>query len=180
VSPYIEPGTVDHTPYEHASIPASVTEQFIGPPAVHSPFEREKWATTFLHLLTRTQARNDNPFIETPALRRMALEGPEPRPSGASPISGLLRQQVSDVYFMLKRHHPSDAAKFNPEDVKTEDDAAAFLARGNAILNPPPAERPQPRKKAPVRPRRTETRPSGAKKRRPASTSRARAKRRRS
>ena len=44
----------------------------------------------------------------------MALEGPVPRPTGASPVSGLLRQQVSDVYFMLKRHHPSDAAKFNP------------------------------------------------------------------
>jgi hypothetical protein len=180
VSPFIEPGTVDHTPYEHASIPASVTEQFIGPPAVHSPFEREKWATTFLHLLTRTEARDDNPFTETAAVRRMALEAPAPRPTGASPVSGLLRQQVSDVYFMLKRHHPLDAAKFNPDDVKTEEDAAVFLARGNAILNPPPAERPQPRRKTPVRPGKSAKRPARPKARKPGSASRARAKRRRS
>ena len=179
VSPFIESGTVDHTPYEHASIPATVTEQFIGPPAVHSPFEREKWATTFLHLLTRTQPRSDNPFTEAPVMARMALETPAPRPTGGSPVSGLLRQQVQDVHFMLKRHHPAAAAKLNPDAVKTEEDAAAFLARGNAILSPPPPERPQPRPKA--RPtRRSARKPPRATTRKRAPVSRSRGKRRRS
>jgi phospholipase C len=182
VSPFVEPGTVDHTPYEHASIPATVTEQFIGPPAVHSPFEREKWATTFLHLLTRTQARSDNPFTEAPARRIMALEARAPEPTGASPVSGLLRQQVQDVYFVLKRHHPRAVADFNPAAVETEEDAAAFLARGNAILNPPPVEQPEPRQKSPAsrKPskRRSSKRP--AKNRKRASASRPRSRRRRS
>ena len=36
VSPYVTPG-VSHTLFEHASIPATATQQFIGPPARHAP-----------------------------------------------------------------------------------------------------------------------------------------------
>jgi phospholipase C len=150
VSPFVEPGTVDHTPYEHASIPATVTEQFIGPPAVHSPFAREKWAATPLHLLTRTQARTDDPFGGAPALARLPMAAPIAKSTADRPVSGLLRQQVHDVHFMLKRRHPRDASAFHPDEVTTEGDAARFLERGNAILRPTaesatPARAEQPR-----------------------------------
>jgi phospholipase C len=179
VSPLIEAGTVDHTPYEHASIPASVTEQFIGAPAVHSPFAREKWASTFLHLATRTTARTDNPFAERRAFARALPESiAAGQPTGHMPVSGLLRQQVSDVFFMLKRNHPAEAARFAPDGVTTEAEAATFLARGNAILNPPLAERPAGRPRTTARPARrprTKTRATRAAVRTPKATRAAKA-----
>src|ERR1700687_4644726 len=43
VSPYVKPG-VDHTLFEHASIPAAVTQQLIGDPGRNAPYLREKKA----------------------------------------------------------------------------------------------------------------------------------------
>jgi len=40
ISPFVEP-QVEHMVYEHASIPATVTAQFLGDPKTQSPFSRE-------------------------------------------------------------------------------------------------------------------------------------------
>jgi phospholipase C len=171
VSPYVEAGVVDHTVYEHASIPATVTEQFIGPPATNSPFSREKWASTFLHLLTRTAARTDDPFatpIAAAARRRTPIAAlrakpPRHRLPSSTPASGLLKQQVKDAHFVLVRHHPDRAKPFKPENVRTEADAARFLKRAHAILNPHAAARNATRAAGPpTRPTRRK-KPAGAK-----------------
>jgi hypothetical protein len=150
VSPYVEAGVVDHTVYEHSSIPATVTEQFIGPPATNSPFSREKWASTFLHLLTRTAARTDDPFaaqVLAAAGRRrtpiaaLRAKPPRHRLPSSTPLSGLLRQQVHDAHFVLVRHHPDRAKSFKPDAVRTEAEAARFLKRAHAIVNPHAAAR---------------------------------------
>jgi phospholipase C len=52
VSPWIDKNTVDNRVFEHASIPATVTSQFIGPYDQRTP--REKAASTFLDLLGDT------------------------------------------------------------------------------------------------------------------------------
>lgn len=57
VSPWIEAKTVDDRVFEHASIPATATEFFLGP--YDKRTDREKKATTFLDLLTRTTPRTD-------------------------------------------------------------------------------------------------------------------------
>src|SRR5213078_3047243 len=49
VSPYVAAGTVDHTVYEHASIPATVAEQFLPNPELIKPFPREQNAHSFLN-----------------------------------------------------------------------------------------------------------------------------------
>src|SRR5207244_6628188 len=54
VSPYVTPG-VSHVLFEHASIRATVTQQFIRPLDAHAPYPREHRAPTLQsHLLDTT------------------------------------------------------------------------------------------------------------------------------
>jgi len=64
VSPYIPKGTIDHTVYDHASIPATLSKLFLNSPQTVSP--RERSAHTFDHLLTLTTPRPDT---DTPTFR---------------------------------------------------------------------------------------------------------------
>jgi len=66
VSPWVRKGAVvpgegepNGRVFEHASIPATVTDFFVGPYDARSP--REKQAQTFLDLLTLNQMRTDTP-----------------------------------------------------------------------------------------------------------------------
>jgi phospholipase C len=130
VSPYVEAGTVDHVTYEHASILATVTEQFIGDPLTKSIYAREQHANTFRHLLTRDAPRGDMVTFDHLAPH------PAARPTGTDPASSLHRDQVAEIYAVLRRTHPLDAAKFDPDAVKTEADAADFVQRAMAIIAP--------------------------------------------
>ena len=58
ISPWIAPGTVINDVFDHASIPATMTEYFIGADDNRSP--REKTANTFLGYLTAQQMRADS------------------------------------------------------------------------------------------------------------------------
>jgi len=62
VSPWIPRGTVDHTVYDHASIPATVSKLFSIDVQNVSP--RERKANTFEHLMTLTAMRTDAPDFE--------------------------------------------------------------------------------------------------------------------
>jgi phospholipase C len=63
ISPWIPKGTViDGRIFEHASIPATVTEHFLGSYDSRSP--REKAAETFLDLLTSPALRDDCPVFD--------------------------------------------------------------------------------------------------------------------
>jgi phospholipase C len=63
ISPYIEPGTVDHTVYDHTSVIATARKLFLGKAAATSYLtERDRLANTFDHLLTRATPRTDNPI----------------------------------------------------------------------------------------------------------------------
>lgn len=59
VSPYIRRGTVDHTVYDHASIPATVSKLFLSGSESSSP--RERNAQTFDRVLTLSAPRTDTP-----------------------------------------------------------------------------------------------------------------------
>jgi phospholipase C len=123
VSPFVE-ATVDHTVYEHASIPATVTEQFLGDPKVQAPYAREKHANTFGHLLTRAgaQPRDARPLFDAPP-------PPAARTTGGDPASSLHTNQVREIHAVLLRTHPALARDLHPEAIKTEADANAFIAR---------------------------------------------------
>jgi phospholipase C len=140
ISPYVEAGAVDHTVYEHASIPATVTDQFIGAPQVNAPFAREKWAATFLHLLKDQPPRSDWPtFAAAPRVARSRPEALITVPAAAEatrPLSALLRQQIDETFAELKRHHPQTAATLEPSGIATQQQAAAFMKAAMTALHP--------------------------------------------
>ena len=138
VSPYISAGTVDHTVYEHTSIPASVTEQFIGDPLTQSPYSREQYANTFLHLLTLEQPRTDQPdFSPHPVVAAAA----QPQARSSAPVSSLQLNQVMEVHAMLQRNHLDAAQQLDPDTVKTEQDASQFVSAALAVMHPEGAQK---------------------------------------
>jgi phospholipase C len=62
ISPYIPRGTVDHTLYDHSSIPASVAKLFL-PSHGDWPSRREKDANTFLELLQLGKPRSQKDTV---------------------------------------------------------------------------------------------------------------------
>jgi phospholipase C len=62
VSPLIPRNTIDHTPYEHASIPATVERNF----GLSSLTARDKAANDVLHLLSLDAPRSDTPAVLDP------------------------------------------------------------------------------------------------------------------
>jgi hypothetical protein len=62
ISPWIQQGTViSDKVFEHASIPATVSQKFMANPDAFTRSNREKTANTFLDVLTLSQARTDPP-----------------------------------------------------------------------------------------------------------------------
>lgn len=137
ISPYVAPG-VDHTVYEHASIPGTVTERFLGPPLTTSPYAREQYANTFLHLLTLDQPRMERPDYAAAAGAQPAAV--QIKSQAAAPVSTLLSNQVQEVYGILSRNHPEQAWDLHPATVKTEQDATQFLSKAMAVIHPEAAQ----------------------------------------
>ena len=140
----IPAGIVDHTVYEHASIPATVTEQFLGPPITSSPYAREQYANTFLHLLTVDQPRMERPNFgaATPRAAAAMAAKPQiqPKSQAGTPVSALLSNQVQEVYDLLSRNHPQQARDLHPSSVKTEQDASQFIGKAMATIHPEAAQ----------------------------------------
>ena len=125
VSPYID-ARVEHTVYEHASIPATVTEQFIGDPRTTSPHSREQHANTFMHLFTRdlNDPRTDAPDFAT----SRAAPRTRARRTGRDPASSLHLHQVRELHTLLMRVDPVFARTLQPQAVSTEAEANKFIA----------------------------------------------------
>ena len=127
VSPYVEQGRVDHTVYEHASIPATVAEQFIASQRSNPPYARESAANTFLNLLTLSQPRTDSPNLEGPSVSA--------KPTANRKVSALLTNQVQEVHAVLKRTNPQAAGKLDPTRVGTEGHATEFIFKAMATIH---------------------------------------------
>jgi len=112
--------------YEHASIPATVTEQFIGDPRTTSPHSREQHANTFMHLFTRdlNDPRTDAPDFAT----SRAAPRTRARRTGRDPASSLHLHQVRELHTLLMRVDPVFARTLQPQAVSTEAEANKFIA----------------------------------------------------
>ena len=108
VSPWIPPGTVVNRTFEHAAIPATVTNFFITD-QYQPRTERERLTDTFLDLLSLEVPRTDSFFFEVgnsvsphipagAAIERIAVPQPQAKPNPDQPISGLLREHVMHVH----------------------------------------------------------------------------------
>lgn len=94
ISPWINPGTVDHTIYDHASIPATVRKLFQIPGAL-TP--RDEHTNTFEGILNRNKPRKrpprlDEPFVDE-SVRSLA-EGLELRESLAWIVREMIWPQI--------------------------------------------------------------------------------------
>ena len=128
VSPYVRAG-VDHTLFEHASIPATVTQQFIGDPRGHAPFLRERNANTLLPLLDAIPPRMDWPT-------RRDVVSPAAAPVAGRPPSSFQLDHVREIHAVLGRRHPSLASRLDPASVKTQGEVADFVATAMTAIHP--------------------------------------------
>jgi|SRR5271157_2214531 len=132
ISPYIQKGKVDHTLYEHASIPATATAQFIGDPQANAPYAREQWASDLLTLLELAAPRDEFPDW---AAQPVDLS-PDAVSRASAAAAKLHLDQVQEVHAALLQSRPDVAAQMNPGAVKTEGDASQFVAQAMAVLHP--------------------------------------------
>ena len=148
VSPYVTP-SVSHALFEHASIPATVTQQFIGPPDRHAPYRRERHASTLQELLIDMSPRMERPDFGRPPRRSewghehvITASLSESRPSDRRTFgptrsaSSLQIQHVRDVHQLLASRQPTLARALDPHGITTQREVAQFMRTALAALHP--------------------------------------------
>ena len=148
VSPYVTP-SVSHALFEHASIPATVTQQFIGPPDTHAPYRRERHASTLQELLIDMSPRMERPDFGRPPRRSewghehvITASLSESRPSDRRTFgptrsaSSLQIQHVRDVHQLLASRKPRLARALDPHGLTTQREVAQFMRTALAALHP--------------------------------------------
>jgi len=148
VSPYVTP-SVSHALFEHASIPATVTQQFIGPPDRHAPYRRERHASTLQELLIDMSPRMERPDFGRPPRRSewghehvITASLSESRPSDRRTFgptrsaSSLQIQHVRDVHQLLASRQPTLARALDPHGLTTQREVAQFMRTALAALHP--------------------------------------------
>jgi phospholipase C len=148
ISPWIDPLTIDSTRYEHASIAATARRLFLGD-AWQTKFlnQRDLAANTFERNLTRDTARQDIPNFHTPvnvaALARARDPGQiaaRAAQQAAQPLSDLQKTLVAQTDFVNQTLHPDVQSDTDPDDIKTEGQAAAFHNEVMSQVLPPKAK----------------------------------------
>jgi phospholipase C len=146
VSPYVTPG-VSHRLFEHASIPATATQQFIGPPDQHASYQREQRAPTLQQLLIDMAPRMDRPDFGRPPRRSEAANNrvvpvslsqsqqPYPTFGPSRPASSLQIEHVRDVHQLLAFRKPKIARAFDPRGITTQREVAQFMRAALAALH---------------------------------------------
>jgi phospholipase C len=148
VSPYVTPG-VSHALFEHASIPATVTQQFIGPPDSYSPYRREQRASTLQQLLIDMAPRMERPDFGRPPRRsesgddRVILaslseaDTPDRLKLGPTrPASSLQIEHVREVHQLLASRMPKIASAFDPRRITTHREVGHFMRTALGALHP--------------------------------------------
>jgi len=148
VSPYVTP-SVSHALFEHASIPATVTQQFIGPPDTHARYRREQHAPTLQRLLIDMAPRMEGPDFGRPQRRSevgyhrvipaslSASRLPDRPTFGPTrPASSLQIQHVRDVHQLLVSREPKVARAFDARRITTQREVARFMRTALAVLHP--------------------------------------------
>ena len=145
VSPYVTPG-VSHVLFEHASIPATATQQFIGSPDIHAPHRREQRASTLQQLLIDMSPRMERPDFG----RRRAWGGEDVIPASLSESdtfggrivgptrrpSSLQIEHVREVHQLLRSRNPTLARAVDPAGITTQREVAHFMRTALAALHP--------------------------------------------
>ena len=156
VSPWIQPGTIIHTQYEHASIGASVVGFFIADPAQRNLTVRESRANVFLNdpdLFTLNQPNPDSFYFQPQTVEEMAaplalaavaadsqareISIPQPPAQAydpSRPMNLLLKDHVQNLSDLEQTLPANQRTGVNVSDLKSEADASAYSARVVPLL----------------------------------------------
>jgi phospholipase C len=141
VSPWIPPGSVIDTLFEHASIPGTVTRQFIGDPATNSTSPREQNAASFLDVLSLPEIRTDRLRFQLGNAGLGMAANPDSVPLGlaaaaAKPasnpsrlISQLIKDHLRDLQALEQRLAPAQQTHINVDAITTENQASEYIAQ---------------------------------------------------
>ena len=134
VSPWIEPGKIDSTRYEHSSIAATARKLFLGA-AWQTKFlnKRDKAANPFDGVLTRDTPRTDTVDFSKPinsaALARASngdAVAARTEKHAALPLSELQKAAVMQTHLVNLTLPPESQSSTQPHEIETEGEAAAF------------------------------------------------------
>ncbi|HXM59837.1 MAG TPA: alkaline phosphatase family protein [Terriglobales bacterium] len=157
VSPWVQAGTIIHTQYEHASIPATAASLFIANPAQRNLTIREQRANLFTadpNLLTLSAPRQDSFFFQPSQPSLMGIRGltiaaqadesgpreiPIPTPPAdaydpSRPMGVLLHDHIVDLSRLEQKLPPDQRTNVDVSKLKTEADASAYSARVVPLL----------------------------------------------
>jgi phospholipase C len=131
ISPYIAAGTIDHRIYDHTSIIATALKLLLPNVANSNLTLRDKLANTFDDNLTLPLPRTDS--ID---LGAGAKSQPPTAAQLAQPINDHLRAQVQQAAMLEQNLPPSQRSGINPNTIKSEAQAAAYLQGVYAKIHP--------------------------------------------
>jgi len=129
ISPYIEPGTIDATQYDHTSVIATARALFVPDPANNFLTERDRNANSFEDILTLDQPRKDPvDFSAHDAIERPALSFAAIASQLDAPISGHTQTMIDHAHDMERLRLPPEARSgIDPHSIETERQASAYL-----------------------------------------------------
>jgi phospholipase C len=144
VSPWIAAGRIDHTEYDHASIPATARKLFLGASLPgkslwpgKSLSARDQVAAAFDRTLTLDAPRTDHvevraagPLDPQPAARQLSEQA-------ARGVSEFQKALVEQTHFVNQSLAPELRSSIMPDDIQNERDAARFHAEVMAKVIPP-------------------------------------------
>lgn len=148
VSPWVPEGTVvDERIFEHASIPATVTNFFLDPN--YAPrTKREQAADTFLDLLSLDAPRTDafhfavgnaaSPHVPARAAVEI-IAVPQPPPGSSNPdrqVSGLLQEHMQHIHEVEMTLPPEKQTGIDISQIKTMRQASEYIGKVTSILRP--------------------------------------------
>jgi phospholipase C len=151
VSPWIDQGTLIHTQYEHASIPATVANLFIADPAQRNLTPREQRANVFTadpNLFTLNAPRQDSfyftmevaPVVSAtpialaaaaePGSVSMSLTAPPPGAYNPGRSMGvLLQDHIQELSRLEQQLPPAQQTHINVSTLVTEQEASNYIGQ---------------------------------------------------
>lgn len=131
ISPYVEPGVIDHTVYDHTSVLAMARKLFLGDGWAGTYLtERDHQANTFEHLLTRETPRSDMPEFPEPD-RSFGFDDVTMAAAGNSldkPLSVHQRDLVQQAFELEQTLPPERRSGLQtPNQILTERQASEYL-----------------------------------------------------
>jgi phospholipase C len=127
ISPYIQPGGINPTVFDHTSAIATVSKVFLQDAPVSSLTERDKNANTFEGVFNTQIARTGNIAFPAAAPRAMARAA-APEQLVTKPLTGHQQALVDMATYLNSQLPPEMQSNTDPRTVTTEGAAAAYLA----------------------------------------------------